>query len=102
MTGVEIRERVEGMLRAWNDRDLDRFLAFMTPDVDWHDLGMPYPPAVGHEAVRRFSESAKDRYFYGPFGWEVAVGRSVAWDTERGSLRWGRSPWSSEVWETPG
>ena len=58
MTAVEIRERVEGMLRAWNDRDLDRFLAFMTPDVDWHDLGMPYPPAVGHEAVRRFSESA--------------------------------------------
>ena len=58
MTGPEIHDRVDGILRAWNARDLDGFVSFMTPDVYWHDLGMPHPPAVGRDAVRRFSESA--------------------------------------------
>jgi predicted ester cyclase len=48
---------VNAVLDAWNARDLDRFTALLTEDVYWHDLGMLHPPAVGREAVRRFSES---------------------------------------------
>jgi predicted ester cyclase len=29
----------------------------MTEDVSWHDLGMLHPPAIGRDAVRRFSET---------------------------------------------
>ena len=50
--------KVQSLLDAWNARDFDRFTALMTPDVYWHDLGMPTPPAIGRDAVRRFSESA--------------------------------------------
>ncbi|MDO8545396.1 MAG: nuclear transport factor 2 family protein [Opitutaceae bacterium] len=54
---AQVPALVEAVLRAWNARDLDAFTALLTPDVYWHDLGMPSPPAVGREAVRRFSES---------------------------------------------
>jgi predicted ester cyclase len=57
MTPSEITQRVTAVLEAWKARDLDGFLSFMTPDVYWHDLGMPFPPAVGHAAVRKFSET---------------------------------------------
>ncbi len=57
MPHAEITQRVTAMLRAWDARDIDCFLSFMTPDVYWHDLGMPFPPAVGQAAVRQFSET---------------------------------------------
>ena len=50
-------DAVLALLAAWNARDLDRFLALLAPDVCWHDLGMPHPPAIGRDAVRQFSES---------------------------------------------
>ncbi len=53
------RERVtkvvEDVLKAWNERDLDRFVSYLAEDVSWHDLGMLHPPAVGRDAVRDFS-----------------------------------------------
>lgn len=57
MERAETVERVQSLLAAWNRRNLDTFVALMHPDVYWHDLGMPTPPAIGREAVRRFSES---------------------------------------------
>lgn len=57
MNGTEVRAAFEAVLAAWNARDLDAFCAQLAPDIYWHDLGMPNPPAVGHEAVRRFSRS---------------------------------------------
>ena len=57
MTRSQIYGRVDGLLAAWNARDLDAFVAQLAPDVYWHDLGMPHPPAVGRLAVREFSES---------------------------------------------
>lgn len=57
MTRAETAGIVAAMLKAWDARDLDAFVAFLTPDVVWHDLGMPDPPAVGRDAVRRFSAS---------------------------------------------
>jgi len=57
MNRTEVAERVEAILRAWDTRDIPGFLALLTPDVYWHDLGMPAPPAVGREAVRCFCDS---------------------------------------------
>jgi len=58
MTTTELVEgRVGALLAAWEARDLDAFVGLLAPDVYWHDLGMPHPPAIGREAVRRFSES---------------------------------------------
>lgn len=57
MTPTETQDRFHALLDAWNARNLDSFCAQLTPDVLWHDLGMPHPPAVGREAVRRFGES---------------------------------------------
>jgi hypothetical protein len=51
-------QTVIAMIEAWNARDLNRLVSFMTPDVYWHDLGMPSPPAIGHAAVLRFCETA--------------------------------------------
>lgn len=58
MDRAETIRRVEVLLAAWNAHDLDAFVALMRVDVYWHDLGMPAPPAIGRDAVRRFSESA--------------------------------------------
>jgi len=55
MSRSQTCERVNAILAAWNARDLDGFVAQLAPDVYWHDLGMPHPPAVGREAVRAFS-----------------------------------------------
>jgi steroid delta-isomerase-like uncharacterized protein len=44
------------LVEAWNARDLPRFLAFLSDDVVWDDPAMQ-APAVGREAVRRFSET---------------------------------------------
>jgi len=56
-TPQETETRVRDMLAAWDRRDLDAFLAFLAPDVYWHDLGMPYPPALGRRAVREFCQT---------------------------------------------
>ncbi len=53
----EVESRVRGLLAAWNARDLDALVGFLAPDVYWHDLGMPHPPTIGRDAVRRFCES---------------------------------------------
>ena len=53
-----VESQVHALLEAWNARDLDAFVALMTDDVYWHDLGMPHPPARGRSAVRAFAESA--------------------------------------------
>ena len=50
-------EVVYALLDAWNRRDLPPFLSLLTDRVEWHDLGMPDPPARGREAVRSFSEA---------------------------------------------
>jgi predicted ester cyclase len=57
MTPSQTRERVTTLLAAWNARNLDAFVAQLTPDIYWHDLGMPHPPALGRDAVRLFSET---------------------------------------------
>jgi len=57
MTRPEVVARIEALLGAWKARNLDAMVSYLTEDVVWHDLGMWSPPAVGRDAVRRFSES---------------------------------------------
>ena len=57
MSEVEIRTLVDGILAAWNARDLDRFLGYLAEEVVWDDPAMLDGPAVGHAGVRAFSEN---------------------------------------------
>lgn len=50
-------ETVLALLKAWNARELDYFLSMLTEDIEWYDLGMLHPPALGRQAVRAFTES---------------------------------------------
>ncbi len=51
----EICALVESLASTWNSRDLDGFVSLLADDVVWDDPAME-APAVGREAVRRFSE----------------------------------------------
>ena len=57
MNEAEIRALVDGMVSAWNSRDLGRFLGYLEEGVVWDDPAMLDGPAVGQAAVRAFSES---------------------------------------------
>jgi steroid delta-isomerase-like uncharacterized protein len=47
---------VHDLIAAWNARDIDRFLGFLTDDVEWDDPAMS-APARGKEAVRTFAQA---------------------------------------------
>ena len=50
------------LLDAWNARDLDRFSALLSDDVEWYDPAMPQPPTRGRAAVREFAESVLEAF----------------------------------------
>ena len=54
---ANLTETVNALLASWNDRDLDKFIGMLTEDVEWYDVSMLHPPAVGRKAVRAFAES---------------------------------------------
>jgi len=56
MKPQQIPAFVEGMTEAWNKRDLDRVLSYLTEDVVWDDPAMQ-APAEGHDAVRSFART---------------------------------------------
>lgn len=56
MNEAEIRALVDGIIEAWNRRDVDRFLSYLAEGVVWDDPAMLDAPAVGQAAVRAFSE----------------------------------------------
>ncbi|MFZ1948198.1 MAG: nuclear transport factor 2 family protein [bacterium] len=57
MNEAEIRALVDGLVSAWNDRDIDRFMSYLDEAVVWDDPAMLYGPATGRAEVRRFAES---------------------------------------------
>jgi len=57
MNETAIRSLVDDVVRAWNARDLDRFISHLDESVIWDDPAMLYGPAIGCIAVRVFSES---------------------------------------------
>ncbi len=56
---MEIVEIVQGVARAFNDHDVDRFLSYRSDDVVFRDTGMPEPirgkRAFGQLISRRWS-----------------------------------------------
>jgi predicted ester cyclase len=56
MKPQQIPALVEGLTEAWNSRDLDRLLSYLTEDVVWDDPAMQ-APAEGYDAVKSFSEA---------------------------------------------
>ena len=48
-----IVDRIQEFYRAFNSRDIDACLAFMTADVDWHNA-MEDKRAIGPDAVREY------------------------------------------------
>jgi steroid delta-isomerase-like uncharacterized protein len=57
MNDTEVRSLVNDLVRAWNDRALERFVSRLDENVIWDDPAMLYGPARGRAAVRKFSES---------------------------------------------
>jgi len=57
MNEAEIRALVDDLVRAWTDRDLDRFMSHLDEGVVWDDPAMLYGPATGRAAARTFAES---------------------------------------------
>jgi len=57
MNEAAIRALVDDLTRAWNDRDLNRFIGFLDESIVWDDPAMLYGPAIGRTGVRKYAES---------------------------------------------
>jgi hypothetical protein len=57
MNESSVRLLVDELVRAWNERDLDRFIGFLDESVVWSDPAMLYGPVTGHRGVREFCEA---------------------------------------------
>jgi steroid delta-isomerase-like uncharacterized protein len=91
---------VTAVLDAWNERDLDRFTALLTEDVYWHDLGMLHPPAVGRDAVLRFSEIVLRAF--PDFSYEIRHPICVAEDGSRCVVPWTITATNAGPMDPPG
>lgn len=100
MTRADVVEHVERMLDAWNGRDLDGFTSFLAPDIVWHDLGMPHPPAVGREEVRRFSGTALRAF--PDFRYELRGSVCVSDDGLGCAVPWTITTTNTGVFDPPG
>jgi steroid delta-isomerase-like uncharacterized protein len=94
------RSIVDAVLDAWNARDLDRFTSLLTEDVYWHDLGMLHPPAVGRDAVLRFSETVLRAF--PDFHYEIRHPICVAEDGTRCVVPWTITATNSGPYDPPG
>ncbi len=97
---TQVVAQVDAVMAAWNARDLDNFTALLTPDVYWHDLGMPSPPAVGREAVRRFSESVLRAF--PDFRYEIRPPICIAEDGSRCVVPWTITARQTGFFDPPG
>jgi hypothetical protein len=50
----DVRSLVDGIVDAWKERDLDRFMGFLDDHVIWEDPAMLVGPATGRDRVREF------------------------------------------------
>jgi steroid delta-isomerase-like uncharacterized protein len=76
---------VERIAAAWNAREIDTFLNYLTDDVEWTDPAYP-EPMRGREAVRRFSESVLSAF--PDFRYDIQPPISVASDGSRCAVLW--------------
>lgn len=100
MTRSEVEGKVESLLDAWNRRDLDSFVAQLAPDVSWHDLGMPYPPASGTVAVRQFGESVLRAF--PDFRYQIRAPLCIAEDGLSCCVAWNITATHTAILDPPG
>jgi steroid delta-isomerase-like uncharacterized protein len=74
------------LLAAWNDRDIDRFVAMLSEDIEWYDPAMPQPPARGRAEVRAFAESVLEAF--PDFHYDVEAPICTAADGSRCAIIW--------------
>lgn len=91
---------VGDVLDAWNARDLDRMVSFLSPDVEWYDLGMFHPPVRGREAVRAFSASVVAAF--PDFRYQIIPPICVAPDGSRCAIYWSITVTHTGVLNPPG
>ena len=91
---------VHELLNAWNARDLDAYVALLSPDVRWHDLAMASPPAVGRDAVRHFCETILRAF--PDFRYEIRAPICVADDGNSCTVPWTITATHLGVLQPPG
>lgn len=91
---------IQAVLDAWKERDWDRFVSLLTPEVEWHDLGMLHPPARGRDAVRAFAESVIGAF--PDFDLKVEGPVCVAPDGSRCAVHWRITGTHAGVLSPPG
>ena len=99
MSAEEVSAIVEAMAVAWNDRDLDAYLLYLTDDVVWNDPAMAQP-ARGREEVRSFSESVLRAF--PDFRYTIRAPICVAGDGTRCAVPWKIDGTHSAPLEPPG
>ncbi len=86
MESTNAEQVARSLLAAWNDRDLDKFLALLTDDVYWTDPAMLGSPASGKAAVRRFAESVITAF--PDFTYAIRGSMCVSADGQRCIIPW--------------
>lgn len=99
MNSQEVDSLVEDLVTAWNERDLEAVLSYLTDDVVWHDPAMQVP-AVGREAVREFSESVLRAF--PDFRYTIRHPVCFAADGSRCAVPWLITATNLGPWEPPG
>jgi hypothetical protein len=84
---------------AWNARDLDRVLGFLTDDVEWKDPAMQ-SPAKGKIAVESFIQSLLRAF--PDFVYTIREPVCVAADCTRCAVPWRISVTHSDCFDPPG
>lgn len=93
-------ELINDLLSAWNERDIDRLLTMLSPDVEWYDLGMLRPPARGHEEVRTFAYSTLTAF--PDFHYDIQGPICFAPDSSRCTVVWRITATHTGVLDPPG
>jgi len=82
-SAVDVAHR---LLDAWNARDLDKFVALLSDDVEWYDPAMAQPPARGRAAVREFCEAVLEAF--PDFTYDIDGPICTAADDSRCAIVW--------------
>lgn len=90
---------VESLTEAWNSRDLDRVLSYLTEDVVWDDPAMQ-APAEGHAAVRAFCQTLLKAF--PDFHYAIRHPICIAADGSRCAVPWKITATNLGVMNPPG
>jgi len=99
MTPEEATAVAVEMVNAWNQRDLPRFLEYMTDDVEWDDPAM-LTPAKGQAAVGQFAHSVLQAF--PDFEYTIRHPICVAPDGSRCAVPWRIAGTHVRTLEPPG